>query len=103
MSERDLAQARLLRIEAERVRLLLEAELEPSSRRLLAEHLEAIESRRFELMAWIISIPDDKVRLICLMRFAEGRSWESIARRLHYDRTSPAKIMRKWLARHTES
>lgn len=79
MTERDIAQARLLRIEAERVRLLLEAELEPSSRRLLAEHLAAIESRRFDLLAWIISIPDDKVRLICLMRFAEaGRGRRSL-------------------------
>lgn len=94
-----MAQARLLRVEAERVRELIKAELEPSSRRLLAEHLADIESRRFELMAWIISIPDDKVRLICLMRFAEGKSWETIARRLHYDRTSPAKIMRRWLRR----
>lgn len=99
MTERDLAQARLLRIESERVRELIDAELESSSRRLLAEHLEDIEARRFELLAWIIAIPDDKVRLICLMRFAEGRSWETIARRLHYDRTSPAKIMRRWLGR----
>lgn len=99
MTERDLAQARLLRIEAERVRLLLDAESEPSSHRLLAEHLATIEARRFELLAWIISIPDDKVRLICLMRFAEGKSWETIARRLHYERTSPAKIMRRWLGR----
>lgn len=97
--ERDLAQARLLRIEAERVRLLLAAESEPSSRRLLAGHLECIEARRFELLAWIISIPDDRVRLICLMRFAEGKNWETIARHLHYDRTSPAKIMRRWLRR----
>lgn len=99
MTERDLAQASLLRIEAERVRLLLAVESEPSSRRLLAEHLEAIEARRFELLAWILTIPDDRVRLICVMRFLEGRSWETIARRLHYDRTSPAKIMRRWLAR----
>lgn len=97
--ERDLAQARLLRIEAERVRLLLAAEAEPSCRRLLAEHLEQVEQRRFNLMAWIISIPDDRVRLICLMRFAEGKSWETIARRLHYERTSPAKILRRWLKR----
>lgn len=103
MRERDLAQARLLRIEAERVRLLLASELEPTSRRLLAEHLADIESRRFELMAWIISIPDDKVRLICLMRFAEGKSWETIARLLCYERTSPAKIMRRWLARHADA
>ena len=94
-----MAQARLLRVEAERVRELIAAELEPLSRRLLAEHLEAIEARRFELMAWIISIPDDKVRLICIMRFLGGKSWETIARRLHYERTSPAKILRRWLRR----
>lgn len=97
-----MAQARLLRIESERVRLLLDAELEPSSRRLLAEHLEAIEARRFDLLAWILTIPDDRVRLICVMRFLEGKSWELIARRLCYERTSPAKIMRRWLARHSE-
>lgn len=97
--ERDLAQARLLRIELERVRRLLEAESDPESRRLLAEHLECIEARRFELLAWMIAIPDGRVRLICLMRFAEGKSWEAIARRLHYERTSPAKILRRWLKR----
>lgn len=102
MRECDLAQAMLLCIEAERVRLLLAVESEPSCRRLLAEHLECIEARRFELMAWIISIPDDRVRLICIMRFLEGRSWESIARRLHYERTSPAKILRRWL-RHADA
>ena len=67
-----MAQARLLRVEAERVRLLIAAELEPSSRRLLAEHLECIEARRFDLLAWILTIPDDKVRLICVMRFVGG-------------------------------
>ena len=97
MTERDLAQARLLKMEAERLRLLLVAELEPSCHRLLAEHLEQVEQRRFDLMAWIISIPDDKVRLICIMRFLEGKSWETIARRLHYERTSPSKILRRWL------
>lgn len=102
MTERELAQARLLKLEAERLRLLLEAELEPSCCRLIAEHLERIESRRFELLAWIISIPDDKVRLICIMRFLEGKSWETIARRLHYERTSPAKMMRRFLTRHAE-
>lgn len=97
MRERELAQVRLLRIEAERVRLLLAVELEPSCRRLLAEHLECIEARRFDLLAWILTIPDDRVRMICIMRFLEGKSWESIARRLHYERARPAKILRRWL------
>lgn len=99
MTERDLAQARSLKAESESVRSLISVELEPSCRRLLAEHLKSVECRRFELLAWIISIPDDKVRLICIMRFLEGKSWETIARRLHYERTSPAKILRRWLKR----
>lgn len=92
-----MAQARCLKAECECLRSLISVELEPSCRRLLAEHLEQVECRRFDLMAWILTIPDDRVRLICVMRFLEGKSWESIARRLHYDRTSPAKIMRRWL------
>lgn len=92
-----MVQARLLKLEAERLRSLLVAELEPSCRRLLIAHLESVERQRFDLMAWIISIPDDRVRLICIMRFLEGKSWETIARRLHYERTSPAKILRRWL------
>ena len=97
MTERDLAQARLLKAESESVRSLISVELEPSCRRLLIDHLESVEQQRFGLMAWIISIPDAKVRLICIMRFLEGKSWETIARRLHYERTSPAKILRRWL------
>ena len=94
-----MAQARHLKAESESVRSLLSVELEPSCRRLLAEHLEQVEQRRFDLMAWIISVPDDRVRLICIMRFLEGKSWETVARRLHYERTSPAKILRRWLKR----
>lgn len=92
-----MAQSRCLKRESDSVRSLLAVEFEPSCRRLLAEHLEQMEQRRFELIAWIIAIPDDKVRLICIMRFLEGKSWETIARRLHYERTSPAKILRRWL------
>lgn len=94
-----MAQARHLRAECECLRSLLAVELEPSCRRLLAEHLEQVEQRRFDLMAWILEIPDPRVRLICIMRFLEGKSWEMIARRLHYERTSPAKILRRWLKR----
>lgn len=99
MRERDLAQARWLKCESDSVRSLLAVEFEPACRLLLAEHLEQVERKRFELIAWIIAVPDDKVRLICIMRFLEGRSWETIARRLHYERTSPAKILRRWMER----
>lgn len=97
MTERELCGIRLLRVEAERVRGLIEVERDSRSAAVLCEHLGHIEARRFELMARILEIPDDRVRLICIMRFMEGKSWETIARRLHYERTNPAKIMRRWL------
>lgn len=99
MTERDLAKARLLSVEAERLRSLIQAEHDTFCRRLLAWHLERVELERFELMAWILEVPDSRVRLICVMRFLECKSWETIARRLHYERTSPAKILRRWLER----
>ena len=99
MTERELCGIRLLRVEAELVRELIKAERDSRSEAALCEHLGVIEARRFELMAWILEIPDDRVRLICVMRFMEGRSWETIARRLHYERTSPAKILRRWFGR----
>lgn len=99
MTERDLAKARLLSVEAERLRSLIQVEPDMFCRRLLAWHLERVERERFELMAWILEVPDSRVRLICVMRFIEGKSWETIALRLHYERTSPAKILRRWLKR----
>lgn len=97
MTERELREIRLLRVEAAAVRELIRVEGEPRVACVLREHLAVVEARRFELMAWVLEIPDARVRCICLMRFVDGKSWETIARRLHYERTSPAKIMRRWL------
>nr|DAQ81403.1 MAG TPA: Protein of unknown function (DUF1492) [Caudoviricetes sp.] len=48
-------------------------------------------------MAFIAAIPDPRIRAIAVMRFLEGKSWETIARRMHYERTSPAKQIRRFL------
>lgn len=98
MTERDLGEIRVLRAEAAAVRELMRVEREPRCMAALCEHLERVEARRFALMAFVLEVPDARVRCICVMRFVEGRSWETIARRLHYERTSPAKIMRRWLS-----
>ena len=84
MTERELGEIRLLGVEIERVRGLVMVERDSRCMAALCEHLESIEARRFALMAWVLEIPDARVRLICVMRFIEGRSWETIARRLHY-------------------
>lgn len=94
-----MGEIRVLRAEAEAVRSMIGVERDRRCMAALCEHLEHVEARRFALMAWVLEIPDARVRSICIMRFLEGKSWETIARRLHYERTSPAKIMRRWLKR----
>lgn len=99
MTERELREIRLLRVESAAVRELIRVEREPRVERRLRAHLAAVEARRFELMAFVLEIPDARVRCICLMRYAQGLPWETIARRLHYERTAPGKVVRRWLAR----
>ena len=57
----------------------------------------AVEAARLEVMSFIATVPDPRIRAIAVMRFLEGKSWETIARRMHYERSSPAKIMRRFL------
>lgn len=72
MTERDLREIRLLRVDAAAVRELIRVEGEPRVAGRLREHLAVVEARRFELMRYVLEIPDARVRCICLMRFAEG-------------------------------
>lgn len=97
MTERELCEIRVLSVEMECVRNLIRVWRVTASETLLREHLGVLERKRFELMAYVVEIPDPLVRSICLMRYAEGLTWETVARRLHYERTSPAKILRRWL------
>ena len=99
VTEQDLREIRLLRVEADAVRELIRVERNPRVERRLRAHLATVEARRFELMRYVLEIPDARVRGICIMRFIEGRSWETIARRLHYERTAPGKVVRRWFAR----
>lgn len=95
MTERELSQARYLTIELERLRGLEERSAEVAA--LIERHTQEVELARFEVMAYIATIPDPKIRVIAVMRYLEGKSWETIARRLHYERTSPAKQLRRFL------
>lgn len=97
MTERELSQARNLQAELDALRRV--ASREPSKDVLSAidRQARAVESARLEVMAFIATIPDARIRAIAVMRFLEGKSWETIARRLHYERTSPAKQLKKFL------
>ena len=97
MTERELSQAVHLKAELEALRRV--AALEPSREvpDAIGKQARAVESARLEIMAFIATIPDTRIRAIAVMRFLEGKSWETIARRMHYERTSPAKQLRRFL------
>lgn len=102
MTERELSQARSLQVELEALRSVASREPSPEVLRAIDRQARAVEYARMEVMAFIATIPDPRIRAIAVMRFLEGKSWETIARRLHYERTSPAKIIRRWL-RHADA
>lgn len=97
MTERELSQAVHLKAELDALRRV--AAIEPSQEVLMAIDRQArvVELARLEVMAFIATIPEPRIRAIAVMRFLEGKSWETIARRMHYERTSPAKQLRRFL------
>lgn len=97
MTERELSQAVHLKAELDALRSVAAEEGSDDVLMAIDAQARAVEAARLEVMAFIATIPDARVRAIAVMRFLEGKSWETIARRLHYERTSPAKQLRRFL------
>lgn len=97
MTERELSQAVHLKAELDALRRVASREPSLEVLRAIDRQAMAVESARLEVMAFIAAIPDARVRAIAVMRFLEGKSWETIARRMNYERTSPAKQLRRFL------
>lgn len=97
MTERELSRAVHLKAELDALNRV--AAEDPSAEVLMAidRQARAVEAARLEIMAFIATVPDARIRAIAVMRFLEGKSWETIARRLNYERTSPAKQLRRFL------
>lgn len=97
MTERELSQAVHLKAELDALSRVAAEEGSEDVLMAIDRQKKAVESARLEVMAFIAAIPDARVRAIAVMRFLEGKSWETIARRMHYERTSPAKQLRRFL------
>jgi hypothetical protein len=97
VTERELSQAVHLKAELDALRRVASREPSQEVLRAIDRQARAVELARLEVMAFIATIPDPRIRAIAVMRFLEGKSWETVARRMHYDRTSPAKRLRRFL------
>lgn len=97
MTERELSRAVHLKAELDALRRVAAEESSEDVLMAIDAQARAVEAARLEVMAFIATVPDPRIRAIAIMRFLEGKSWETIARRMHYDRTSPAKQLRNFL------
>ena len=97
MTERELSQAVYLKAELDALRRVAAEESSADMLIAIDAQARAVEAARLEVMAFIATVPDARVRAIAVMRFLEGKNWETIARRMNYERTSPAKQLRKFL------
>lgn len=96
MTEREPSQAVHPKAEPDALRRVAALEPSPEVPRSIDGQARAVESARLEAMAFIATIPDARVRAIAVMRFPEGKSRETIARRMHHGGTSPAKQPRRF-------
>lgn len=96
MTERELPKAVHLKAELDALRRVAAEEPSADALRAIEAQARAVEAARLEVMALIATVPDPRVRATAAMRFLEGKSWETIARRMHHERASPAKQLRRF-------
>lgn len=53
-----------------------------------------------EITEYINSVADSRVRRIMQYKYVDGYTWRKIARIMHYDRSSPEKIITRYLNKH---
>ena len=97
MTDRELSRAVQLKAELDALRRVAAEEPSADVLKAVESQARAVEAARLEVIAFIATVPDPRIRAIAVMRFLEGKSWETIARRMHYERTSPAKQLRRFL------
>ena len=102
MTEKDLKNLRFLRLEILRAdKLLKELKDKGQSSKAYADLLTATKDdllrKKAETEALIHGIDDAEIRLILKLKFVDLRSWNYIARAMHYDRSTVYKKYKKFL------
>lgn len=101
MTEKDLKDIKFLRLEIARADKLIK-ELGGSLcskvyADLLTETKEDLLRKKTEIESLIHGIDDAEIRLILKLKFVDLRSWNYIARAMHYDRSTVYKKYKKFV------
>lgn len=101
MTEKDFKSIKFLNIEIERGEKVLK---ELRRGQDAEEYAKVLQENRAELIrkkakteSLINGIVDDEIRLIFKLKFVDQKSWNFIANKLHYDRTTVFKKYKKYI------
>ncbi len=101
MTAKELKEIKFLKLEIQRVdRTIKElhgADHERAYADLLNEEKADLLRKKCELESVINGIDDAEIRLILKLKFVDLRSWNYIARLMHYDRTTVYKKYKKYI------
>ena len=105
MTEEDLKSIHFIKLEIERIRKVLAGIAETGrnarQKQEYAEFLRRNEAellrKKIELETLISKIDDAEIRLILKLKFVDFRSWNYIARTMHFDRSTVYKKYKKFI------
>lgn len=102
MTESDLKSIKFLKLEIKRTEKALTDLLRGSKsgagyKELLSQTKEKLLRQKLEIEKTIDSINDSETRLILKLKFVDLRSWNYIAKTMHYDRSTVYKKYKKFI------
>lgn len=100
MTEDTFKSIKFLKMEIERceknLKELRKGQAEEAYANLLRDSRADLIRKKAEAESLINGIEDDEIRLICKLKFIDLKSWNYIANRMHYDRTTVYKKYKKF-------
>lgn len=102
MTESDLQSIKFLKLEIKRTDKALMDLIRGSKRgaeykELLTQTREKLLRQKLEIEQAIDAIDDSEIRLILKLKFVDLRSWNYVARAMHYDRSTVYKKYKRFM------
>lgn len=102
MTEKDLQSIKFLKIEIARSETLLKGlnctgQSSNAYAELLTKTKDDLLRKKTEIESIIHGIEDAEIRLILKLKFVDLKSWNYIARTMHYDRSTVYKKYKKFI------
>lgn len=102
MTESDLKSIKFLKLEIKRTDKALMDLIRGSKsgaeyKELLSQTREKLFRQKLEIEQVIDAIDDSEIRLILKLKFVDLRSWNYVARTMHYDRSTVYKKYKRFM------